>query len=211
MTDNTLKTNNTQQVEPELPPLTKEEEEMLLEEAKNWKEPEYDDYDAYNTYETSCDVGFPPALKKKPSAEEYAKQIDKTGFEKKGLYKGIVQVEDDFRRIRLIKAYRERAKELGGTQMAKFFDEMLKTAKKEWMEGEKMGMKKKTMPASGTENSSSSSASEKGSASSCALKTSSSVLSVSTSEQTRAYISTGRRSISRSAASRYRLPESSVQ
>ncbi len=138
MTDNTLKTNNTQQVEPELPPLTKEEEEMLLEEAKNWKEPEYDDYDAYNTYETSCDVGFPPALKKKPSAEEYAKQIDKTGFEKKGLYKGIVQVEDDFRRIRLIKAYRERAKELGGTQMAKFFDEMLKTAKKEWMEGEKM-------------------------------------------------------------------------
>ena len=49
MTDNTLKTNNTQQVEPELPPLTKEEEEMLLEEAKNWKEPEYDDYDAYNT------------------------------------------------------------------------------------------------------------------------------------------------------------------
>ena len=40
MTDNTLKTNNTQQVEPELPPLTKEEEEMLLEEAKNWKEPE---------------------------------------------------------------------------------------------------------------------------------------------------------------------------
>ena len=150
MTDNTLKTNNTQQVEPELPPLTKEEEEMLLETAKNWKEPEYDDYDAYNTCEASCDVGFPPALKKKPSAEEYAKQIDKTGFEKKGLYKGIVQVEDDFRRIRLIKAYRERAKELGGTQMAKFFDEMLKTAKKEWMEGEKMGMKKKTMPASGT-------------------------------------------------------------
>ena len=150
MTDNTLKTNNTQQVEPEFRPLTKEEAEMLLEEAKNWKEPEYDDYDAYNTYETSCDVGFPPALKKKPSAEEYAKQIDKTGFEKKGLYKGIVQVEDDFRRIRLIKAYRERAKELGGTQMAKFFDEMLKTAKKEWMEGEKMGMKKKTMPASGT-------------------------------------------------------------
>ncbi len=48
MTDNTLKTNNTQQVEPELPPLTKEEEEMLLETAKNWKEPEYDDYDAYN-------------------------------------------------------------------------------------------------------------------------------------------------------------------
>lgn len=143
MTDNTLKTNNTQQVEPEFRPLTKEEAEMLLEEAKNWKEPEYDDYDAYNTYETSCDVGFPPALKKKPSAEEYAKQIDKTGFEKKGLYKGIVQVEDDFRRIRLIKAYRERAKELGGTQMAKFFDEMLKTAKKEWMEGEKMGMKKK--------------------------------------------------------------------
>ena len=138
MTDNTLKTNNTQQVEPEFRPLTKEEAEMLLEEAKNWKEPEYDDYDAYNTYETSCDVGFPPALKKKPSAEEYAKQIDKTGFEKKGLYKGIVQVEDDFRRIRLIKAYRERAKELGGTQMAKFFDEMLKTAKKEWMEGEKM-------------------------------------------------------------------------
>ena len=35
MTDNTLKTNNTQQVEPELPPLTKEEEEMLLEEAKS--------------------------------------------------------------------------------------------------------------------------------------------------------------------------------
>ena len=79
MTDNTLKTNNTQQVEPEFRPLTKEEAEMLLEEAKNWKEPEYDDYDAYNTYETSCDVGFPPALKKKPSAEEYAKQIDKTG------------------------------------------------------------------------------------------------------------------------------------
>ena len=48
MTDNTLKTNNTQQVEPEFRPLTKEEAEMLLEEAKNWKEPEYDDYDAYN-------------------------------------------------------------------------------------------------------------------------------------------------------------------
>lgn len=204
MTDNTLKTNNTQQVEPELPPLTKEEEEMLLEEAKNWKEPEYDDYDAYNTYETSCDVGFPPALKKKPSAEEYAKQIDKTGFEKKGLYKGIVQVEDDFRRIRLIKAYRERAKELGGTQMAKFFDEMLKTAKKEWMEGEKMGMKKKTMPASGT---------VLGRTNYTNLPEGMQTWTARNAgkQQTRAYISTGRRSISRSAASRYRLPESSVQ
>lgn len=204
MTDNTLKTNNTQQVEPEFRPLTKEEAEMLLEEAKNWKEPEYDDYDAYNTYETSCDVGFPPALKKKPSAEEYAKQIDKTGFEKKGLYKGIVQVEDDFRRIRLIKAYRERAKELGGTQMAKFFDEMLKTAKKEWMEGEKMGMKKKTMrrPEQCWEGQIIQ-IYRKG----CRTWTARNA----GKQQTRAYISTGRRSISRSAASRYRLPESSVQ
>mgnify|MGYP000066706141 CR=1 FL=1 len=46
MTDNTLKTNNTQQVEPEFRPLTEEEAEMLLEKTKNWKEPEYDDYDA---------------------------------------------------------------------------------------------------------------------------------------------------------------------
>ena len=44
MTDNTLKTNNTQQVEPEFRPLTEEEAEMLLEKTKNWKEPEYDDY-----------------------------------------------------------------------------------------------------------------------------------------------------------------------
>ena len=48
MTDNTLKTNNTQQVEPEFRPLTKEEAEMLLEEAKNWKEPDFSPYSLHS-------------------------------------------------------------------------------------------------------------------------------------------------------------------